>query len=344
MKDMSLRRRYVPIMAIVGFLGSGKTTLLNHILKENQGLKIGVIVNDFGDINIDSMLVARQTDQQLELSNGCICCTLEGNSLDDAIGQLAHVGSTIDYIVIEASGLAEPGELLRLLVHSKNQFARFDSLVTVIDASNILDTKQKHPGLIEQLSLSDIMILNKVDLVKPKELKEVEGYLRFINPKAHLLHSKNGVVDSRLLLSPEDIPINSSNHLDQLSLAGQDNHEDHAKHLHEAYQSVSFSSDKPIDPKLWEQFIERLPSTIYRAKGFLYFGMKGLEQKYLFQLVGARNNLKIDEWLGQRPRTDLVFIGTEMNVTDFRQKLDKLIDATPDDLSNDTIMDVLKYR
>lgn len=129
-------------MAIVGFLGSGKTTLLNHILNENQGLKIGVIVNDFGDINIDSMLVARQTDQELELSNGCICCTLEGNSLDDAIGQLAHAGSTIDYIVIEASGLAEPKELLRLLVNSKNDYARFDSLVAVVDASNVLDTKK----------------------------------------------------------------------------------------------------------------------------------------------------------------------------------------------------------
>ena len=117
---MSLRRKYIPIMAIVGFLGSGKTTLLNHILKENQGLKIGVIVNDFGDINIDAMLVARQTDQELELSNGCICCTLEGSSLDDAIGQLAHNGSTVDYIVIEASGLAEPRELLRLLVNAKN--------------------------------------------------------------------------------------------------------------------------------------------------------------------------------------------------------------------------------
>lgn len=325
-------------MAIVGFLGSGKTTLLNHILRENHGLKIGVIVNDFGDINIDSMLVARQTDQQLELSNGCICCSLEGNSLDDAIGQLAHIGSTIDYIVIEASGLAEPSELLKLLVNSKNDHARFDSMVAVIDASNVLDTKEKHPSFMEQLSMSDIMILNKVDLVTPKLLKEIEGYLGFVNPKAHIIHATNGAVDSRLLLSPEE----HTHSREQLSLAVQDG--DHSEHLHHTYQKVSYSTDRPIDPKLWEEFVSILPSSIYRAKGFLYFGMKGLEQKFLFQMVGARNSMKIDEWLGNRPKTDLVFIGTEINEIELTKDLDALIDKTPDDLSNDTIMDVLAYK
>ena len=202
---MSLRRKYIPIMAIVGFLGSGKTTLLNHILKENQGLKIGVIVNDFGDINIDAMLVARQTDQELELSNGCICCTLEGSSLDDAIGQLAHNGSTVDYIVIEASGLAEPRELLRLLVNAKNNYARFDSMIAVVDASNVLDTKEKHPGFMDQLSLADIIVLNKIDLVDKKKLKEIDGYLSFINEKAHVLKTEKGIIDTRLLLAPDKL-------------------------------------------------------------------------------------------------------------------------------------------
>ena len=325
-------------MAIVGFLGSGKTTLLNHILKENQGLKIGVIVNDFGDINIDAMLVARQTDQELELSNGCICCTLEGNSLDDAIGQLAHVGSTIDYIVIEASGLAEPKELLRLLVNSKNQFARFDSLVAVVDASNVLETKEKHPDFMEQLSLADIIIVNKLDLVNVKVTKEIDGYLRFINEKAHILKSERGVIDTRLLLSPEKLFTHSAS---QLSLTDK---EDHSTHLHHTYQKVSLSTEKPIDPALWEQYAENIPSTIYRIKGFINFGMKGLGQKFLFQSVGARSTMQLDEWLGKPPRTDLVFIGTGINEEAFRKELDLLIDASPDDLSNNTIMDVLRYK
>ena len=264
-------------MAVVGFLGSGKTSLLNHILSENQGLNVGVIVNDFGDINIDAMLVARQTDQELELSNGCICCTLEGNSLDDAIGQLAHAGSTIDYIIIEASGLAEPRELLRLLVNSKNPYARFDSLLSVIDAANILDTEQKHPGLIEQLTLADILILNKIDLIDKNVHKKIKDYIRFINSDSRIILADHGKVDTRLLLDPE-----STRSVDalQLSLSGS---EDHSDHIHASYQTVSLKTDLPLDPKKWEEWLKSIPPDIYRIKGFLYFGMKGLEQKYLFE-------------------------------------------------------------
>lgn len=328
----------MPIMAIVGFLGAGKTTLLNHILTENQGLKIGVIVNDFGDINIDAMLVARQTDQELELSNGCICCSLEGSSLDDAIGQLAHAGSTIDYIVIEASGLAEPRELLRLLESSKNEYARFDSMVAVIDATNVLSTEEKHPGFHEQLALSDVLILNKIDLLKPAQLKKVRDYLGFINEHARLLEAENGRVDTRLLLEPESPRTPTSG--EQLALSD----DNHASHLHHTYSSVSFTSTKPLDPKKWDDFIGALPREIYRAKGFIYFGMKGLEQKYGFQLVGNRHDMKIDEWRGAPPKTELVFIGNGFDEEGLRKQFDELIDQSPQDLSNDTIMDVLRYK
>jgi cobalamin biosynthesis protein CobW len=338
MVAMSLRRKYTPVLAIVGFLGSGKTTLLNHILKENKGLKIGVIVNDFGDINIDSMLVARQTDQQLELSNGCICCSLEGNSLDEAIGQLAHAGSTIDYIIIEASGLAEPAELLRLLVNSKNPHARFDSLIAVVDAENVLDTHQKHPTFIEQLKDADILILNKTDLVNAKKLKKVKGYLEFVNQKAHVIDAINGAIDTRLLLSPDHTV------KDNTQLVLSEPEEDHSMHLHHTYQRMSYTQDKPLDPQLWEQFVELLPPSIYRAKGFIYFGMKGLEQKFLFQSVGKRHEMKLDEWLGTTPKTELVFIGQGIDESALQSALDELVDTAPDNLSNGTIMDVLSYK
>lgn len=331
------RKQYVPIMAIVGFLGSGKTTLLNHILKENQGLKIGVIVNDFGDINIDAMLVARQTDQELELTNGCICCSLEGNSLDDAVGQLAHAGSTIDYIVIEASGLAEPKELLRLLINSKNPNARFDSLVAVVDAANVLDTNEKHPGFVEQLSLADIIVLNKTDLVSKAKLKEVKGYLSFLHEKAHVIESVHGVVDTRLLLAPDTL----FNDHGQLSLGSETPHHDH---VHELYKKISFSTEKPIDPKSWEAFLAHLDPSVYRMKGFLFFGMKGLGQKFVFQSVGARSEMKLDEWLGKPPKTDLVLIGTNMDEQTMLSKLNMLIDKAPDDISGDTIIDILQYK
>ena len=125
--DYMPRRNSIPILLLTGFLGAGKTSLLNHLLSNDDGLKIGVIINDFGQVNIDSMLVAAQTDTALELSNGCICCSLEGENLDDAIGQLAHQGSRLDYIVVEASGLAEPRELATMLRLLKNNYAHFDA-------------------------------------------------------------------------------------------------------------------------------------------------------------------------------------------------------------------------
>ena len=110
-KRLMPRRRSIPILVLTGFLGSGKTTLLNHLLANNRGLRVGVLINDFGEINIDSMLVSAQTDTALELSNGCICCQIDGEDVDDAIAQLAQRGSQLDYIIIEASGVADPAEL-----------------------------------------------------------------------------------------------------------------------------------------------------------------------------------------------------------------------------------------
>jgi len=101
----------IPITVLQGFLGSGKTTMLNYILTHNEGMNIGVVVNDFGDINIDSKLIKSQSDKQLELTSGCICCSLKTLDLQEAIDQFVFKGSNIDYIIIEASGLAEPRDL-----------------------------------------------------------------------------------------------------------------------------------------------------------------------------------------------------------------------------------------
>lgn len=329
----------IPILALTGFLGSGKTSLLNHLLKENQGLKIGVIVNDFGSINIDSMLVARQTDSKLELSNGCICCASEDSGLDDAISQLAHVGSTLDYIVIEASGLAEPKELVNILEQSKNKSARLDSVVAVIDAENVLEMDKKHPDFFKQLGIADIIILNKIDLVSKQKLKEIEGYLDFLGIEARIIKTEMGVVDTRLLLDADTLKRRVAPKGSQVSLG-----DDHSKHLHETFQKVSFTSTKPLDPKSFEEYMSsKIPKGIYRAKGFVYFGIKGLEQKFIFQLVGKRFSLKLDNWRGQVPKTDLVYIGDKFDEAKLSQSLEELIDKNPDDIAGN-LLDLNHYR
>ena len=334
--------RKIPILALTGFLGAGKTSLLNHILKENKGLKIGVIVNDFGAINIDSLLVARQTDSKLELSNGCICCAVEDSGLDDAISQLAHAGSMLDYIVIEASGLAEPRELVFILEASRNKYARLDGVISVVDAESVMELTEKHPDFFKQLDVADIIVLNKADLVTPKNLEETKGYLKFLNTAAHIITATHGEVDTRLLLDIDATKRREPKNGDQLSL--EEPEEDHSEHLHETFNKMEFSTNKPIDPIKFEQYMKsQIPDSIFRAKGFVYFGIKGLEQKFIFQKVGARYTLKLDDWRGQPTKTDLVFIGSEFSEEKLRKGLEDLIDKNPDDIAGN-LLDLSSYR
>lgn len=330
----------IPMLVLTGFLGAGKTTLLNHILKENQGLKIGVIVNDFGAINIDSLLVARQTDSKLELSNGCICCAVEDSGLDDAISQLAHTGSTLDYIVIEASGLAEPHELVNILENSRNKFARLDGVIAVVDAESIMDLSEKHPDFFKQLNVADIIILNKADLVADKKLGKAKGYLKFLNDKARVITAQHGEVDTRLLLDVDTLKRREPSNGAQLTLG----EEDHSVHLHASFHKMEYNTKKPLDPKKFELYMSQgIPEGVFRAKGFVYFGIKGLEQKFIFQKVGGRYTLKIDDWHGQPTNTDLVFIGSDFDETKLKADLDNLIDENPDDIAGN-LLDLSSFR
>ena len=329
----------IPILLLVGFLGAGKTSLLNHLLRNSQGLKIGVIVNDFGAVNIDSMLVSAQTDTALELSNGCICCSLEGESLDDAIGQLAHPGSRLDYIVIEASGLAEPRELATMLRLQKNNYAHFDSLATIVDAANFEKNNQAAENILGDLAITDLIIVNKVDLVDAKKLADIKKAIRLAAPDGRILESSHGRVDCRLLLESE------GGATDQLKLSGRPEEEHAHRHLHENFQTADLSTDKPLDPERFEAWAAELPASIFRAKGVVYFGAKGVNQKFIFQAVGRRWEMKLDEWaFGQAPRTDLVVIGVDFDAEKMAEELKTLIDKRPDDVSAKTIIDIFKYK
>ena len=135
----------IPVIILAGFLGSGKTTTLNHILRSSNGKKIGVIVNDFGEVNIDSLLVSRQTDNTMELSGGCICCQMNDGGLDEILATFSHPNSKIDAIVIEASGIAEPIDLRKLILYSSNKSISMNGVVYIVDAKNIIDNLKNYP-------------------------------------------------------------------------------------------------------------------------------------------------------------------------------------------------------
>lgn len=336
---MVMRKQSIPILLLTGFLGAGKTSLLNNLLTNNQGLKVGVIVNDFGDINIDSMLVSAQTDEQLDLSNGCICCSVDESELDDAISKMAHRGSTLDYIIIEASGLAEPAELATMLRLMQNEYAHFDTLVSVIDADNFERNNKTHEKAVGDLQISDVIVINKTDLVDEQKVKDIRTGIAMVNDKARLIESSHGKVDFRLLL---DLPDKVSK--DQLDFSDALNHDDH-DHLHDRFESISFTTDKPLDPIAFETWAKSLPLEVYRAKGVVYFGMKGVDQKYIFQSVGTRYQLKLDEWgRDEETQTSLVVIGIDLSGIDVEQTLNDLVDKEPDNITADTLMDIFKYK
>ncbi|HSX41669.1 MAG TPA: GTP-binding protein [Candidatus Saccharimonadales bacterium] len=323
----------IPITAITGFLGSGKTTLLNHILTNNQGLKIGVVVNDYGDINIDQKLVAGQTDKTLELTNGCICCSLGTLELDEAIGQFAYPGSDIDYIVIEASGLAEPADLALTLREASGRHTRLDSIVTVLDAANLESNAEAHTTALQQIEYSDFVIINKTDLVDREKIDQIKMLITGINNRARIFTTDHSQIDVRLLLDKD---------AHDLDFKIEHNH---TKHLHDDYQTVSFSSDQPLDPVAFQQFVnDQIPPEVYRAKGFVNLGKKGHRRKYIFQLVGKRADLSWTDWGEEKPQTQLVFIGRDFNQKQLIANLESAIDKQSDKYDPDQQVVLPKHR
>lgn len=306
------RKDTIPVIILAGFLGSGKTTVLNHILRTAAGARIAVIVNDFGAINIDSQLIAARTDHMLELTNGCICCGVDNGELDEALD--AAVASTPDAVIIEASGLAEPRDIARLVIVSQNKKIGYGGLVYLVDGVNYHETVGRDRRMSEHPKVADLVVITKLEQVTDAARKDLIAELSE-KTKAPIVPVKHGELAPELLF---DIPEHSSM---QLSLLEQDK-ERHV-HLHETYQSMVFRTTQPIDPEKFKNFMNRLPKNIYRIKGMVYFGMAGYEQKFILQAVGGRWDMYIEQWgENELPATTLVLIGTEYNENKVRLELE----------------------
>lgn len=191
----------LPVTIITGFLGSGKTTLLNHILAMQKGLRIAVLVNEIGEIGIDGELIVSAGDDILELSNGCICCSIN-NDLMDAVFKILHRECPVDYVIVETTGLADPLPVVLAFLRSEfREIIRVDSVIAIADAENfsldLFDTTVAQ----HQLRFTDIVLLNKCDLVDVERLEDVEAKIRYINDHARIARTTRCQISLPLILS-----------------------------------------------------------------------------------------------------------------------------------------------
>lgn len=338
----SSKNKKTPVIILSGFLGSGKTTLLNYLLKDSPELKIGVIVNDFGKINIDSKLTAGNVSEKtIELSNGCICCILGDNGLKEPLDILANETSQPDFILIEASGVAEPYDLMQTLRFSGNDFTQFGGNIYTIDVKNFEQTHKKHKQHFEKcIKTADIILLNKIDLITEVELDNISRIVKEINPKVPIIQTVKSQIDKRLIFDLDTA------HEDRLLLLDSHLHphdHNHHEHIHEQYESLSFSTKKPLSPEKFVQFLDNLPENLFRAKGFCYFGMKGYEQKFTLQIVGKYIEFFAQEWKNESPETNLVLIGSNLNKAEIFDQLNNLIDKNPENITPNSMLNFERF-
>ena len=332
--------KLIPVTVLTGYLGAGKTTLLNRILSEDHGRRYAVIVNEFGEIGIDNDLILNTDEELFEMNNGCICCTVRGDLIRTLHG-LLQKGGNFDAIVVETTGLADPGPVAQTFfvdgyLRSKTEL---DSVTTVVDAKHIIQRLADSREAIEQIAFADQIVLNKTELVSEDELRGVEARLRKINPLApiHRAVRSNVALDTILARGGFDLNRITDLEPDFLKSAhgeeghvhdehcGHDHGHDHHEHDHahdDGIQSVALTLKTPIDRRKIARWLTALVkkqgNDILRAKGII--DVKDNPRRLVFQAVHMILEGDLQrEWLPGEPRySRMVFIGRNLDEAELK--------------------------
>ncbi|ANF97128.1 GTP-binding protein [Paenibacillus bovis] len=294
----------LPVTVLSGYLGAGKTTVLNHVLNNRQGLKVAVIVNDMSEINIDAALVKEQgtlsrTEEKLvEMSNGCICCTLRDDLLQE-VQKLALEGR-FDYILIESTGISEPVPVAQTFTYANEELgidltelATLDCMVTVVDANRFWhdyesgetllernqatdneDTRDVVDLLIDQIETCDVLLLNKCDLIDPQELEQLEQVIRQLQPGARIIRTTHGQVDPSAILNTGlfdfEKTSQSAGWIRELEL---DEHKPETEEY--GISSFVYRRRAPFHPERLAEYMSYWPEQVVRAKGLVWLAAQG---------------------------------------------------------------------
>ncbi|MHB1701429.1 MAG: CobW family GTP-binding protein [Acidobacteriaceae bacterium] len=303
----------IPVTVITGFLGSGKTTLLNHVLSQQHGRKVAVIVNEFGEVSIDGQLIVKDANEELiEFNNGCLCCTVRGD-LVKTINELQQRTGMLDAILIETTGLADPAPVASIffVADGIREGARLDSFVTVVDAVNIEKNLEQNHEAQEQVVFADIILINKSDLVSDETITHIERHIRLLNPLASMHRTTHGVIDLAKILDTNAFQLEAKLQVDPTFL-------NDLEHEHDAaVTSIVLREPQLIDMNRFMAWITPLlqeqDNTIFRTKGV--FNAQGFNQRIIFQSVRMLTTMnRFTDWEPNITRgTEYVVIGRNLD-------------------------------